>query len=100
MVLAELWRGATVALERQFVRGNSREPSDPVPTTSDWLESGQILAKIRDDKGFEPHKIRDSAFRRPDRADRPLPWCTAHHVEPRGLRPYPGLFAIFKLEVW
>jgi predicted nucleic acid-binding protein len=61
-VLAELWRGATVALERQFVRGIQESRPILTPTTSNWLESGQILAKIRDDKGFEPHKIRDLHF--------------------------------------
>jgi len=62
VVLAELWRGATVAPERQFVRGIQESRPILMPTTSDWLESGQILAKIRDDKGFEPHKIRDLHF--------------------------------------
>lgn len=27
-----------------------------------WLESGHILAKIKSDKGFESHKLRDLHF--------------------------------------
>jgi predicted nucleic acid-binding protein len=62
VVLSELWRGATVAAERQFVR--AIEESRPIltPTEKCWLESGQILAKMRGDKGFEPHKLRDLQF--------------------------------------
>ena len=32
------------------------------PTQKNWLESGEILAKIRADHGFEPHKLRDLHF--------------------------------------
>ena len=32
------------------------------PTQKNWLESGEILAKIRADRGFEPHKLRDLHF--------------------------------------
>jgi predicted nucleic acid-binding protein len=62
VVLAELWRGATGALERRFVQG--LQDSRPVlaPTSSNWLESGQILAKIRDDRGFVAEKLRDLHF--------------------------------------
>ena len=62
VVLAELWRGATVAAERQFVK--TLEESRPVltPSEKNWLESGQILAKIRDGQGLERHKLRDLHF--------------------------------------
>ena len=62
VVLAELWRGATVAAERQFVK--TLEESRPVltPSEKNWLESGLILAAIRADKGFEPAKLRDLHF--------------------------------------
>ncbi|HUY95068.1 MAG TPA: type II toxin-antitoxin system VapC family toxin [Terracidiphilus sp.] len=62
VVLAELWRGATQPAERHFVR--ALEESRPVltPTQQNWLESGQILAKMRSDHGFEPHKLRDLHF--------------------------------------
>ena len=32
------------------------------PTEKNWLESGQILAAIRADKGFEPAKLRNLHF--------------------------------------
>jgi predicted nucleic acid-binding protein len=62
VVLAELWRGATVAAERQFVK--ALEESRPVltPTEKCWLESGHMLAKMRADMGFERHKLRDLHF--------------------------------------
>jgi len=62
VVLAELWRGVTQPAERLFV--GALEKSRPVltPTESNWLESGQLLAKIMKDKGFEPDKLRDLHF--------------------------------------
>lgn len=62
VVLAELWRGATLAAERKFVR--ELQASRPVltPTEKNWLESGQILAAIGADKGFEPAKLRNLHF--------------------------------------
>jgi predicted nucleic acid-binding protein len=32
------------------------------PTEKIWLESGQLLARIRGDKGFSPEKLRDLHF--------------------------------------
>ena len=32
------------------------------PTQKNWLESGQILGKMRIDKGFSPEKLRDFHF--------------------------------------
>jgi predicted nucleic acid-binding protein len=62
VVLAELWRGATLAAERKFVQ--ALQASRPVltPTEKNWLESGEILSAIRADKGFEPAKLRDLHF--------------------------------------
>jgi predicted nucleic acid-binding protein len=62
VVLAELWRGATAEPDRQFVK--TIEQSRPIltPTENNWLESGQLLAKIHHDQGFEPHKLRDLHF--------------------------------------
>jgi predicted nucleic acid-binding protein len=62
VVLAELWRGATVASERHFVRGLQESRPVLTPTTNNWLESGQILAKIRDDRGLAAEKLRDLHF--------------------------------------
>lgn len=62
VVLAELWRGATKPAEIAFL--NELEKNHPVlsPTEKNWLESGQILAKMRTDKGYLPEKLRDLHF--------------------------------------
>src|ERR1700722_7996824 len=62
VVLAELWRGATAEPDRQFVR--TIEQSRPIltPTENNWLEPGQILARIHHDQRFQPHKLRDLHF--------------------------------------
>jgi predicted nucleic acid-binding protein len=62
VVLAELWRGATLRAERQLVREIEKNYPILTPTTNNWLESGQILAKIRTDQGFEPAKLRELHF--------------------------------------
>ena len=62
MVLAELWRGYAGAEERKFARSQTNIRFTLTPTEINWLESGQILAKLREDKGFEPHKLRDLHF--------------------------------------
>ena len=62
VVLAELWRGATLAAERKFVQALQASRPALTPTEKNWLESGQILAAIRADKGFEPAKLRDLHF--------------------------------------
>ena len=62
VVLAELWRGATMPAEKAFL--NELEKNHPVltPTEKNWLESGQILGKMRAEKGFSPEKLRDLHF--------------------------------------
>ena len=62
VVLAELWRGATKPEEREFLRALERNHPVLTPTQRNWLESGQILAKIYGDKGFTPDKLRDLHF--------------------------------------
>ncbi len=62
VVIAELRRGATEPDEVELVNEMERNHEILSPTTNNWLESGQILAKIRKDKGFEPHKLRDLHF--------------------------------------
>lgn len=62
VVLAELWRGATEPLERETLRILEKNHAILTPTLNHWIESGQILAKIRDEKGFEPAKLRDLHF--------------------------------------
>jgi predicted nucleic acid-binding protein len=62
VVLAELWRGATKAAERDFVRALARNHPIFTPTEGIWLESGQLLARIDADKGFTPEKLHDLHF--------------------------------------
>src|SRR6267378_3950487 len=62
VVLAELQRGATGPAEHKFLRTLARNHPILTPTEENWLDSGEILAKIRADQGFEPHKLRDLHF--------------------------------------
>src|SRR5579864_7593993 len=62
VVLAELWRGATAPAERKFLRSLARNHPVLTPSQKNWLESGEILANIRADQGFEAHKLRDLHF--------------------------------------
>jgi len=62
VVLAELWRGASRSSDREFLRALSKRYPILSPTEKNWLESGQILARIRADKGFDNHKLRDLHF--------------------------------------
>jgi len=62
VVLAELWRGVSSSIDRKIVEVMERNQPILTVTANNWLESGQILAKMRADKGFEPHKLRDLHF--------------------------------------
>ena len=62
VALAELWRAATRPAEREFLRALGRNHPVLVPTEKNWLESGQILGKIRAQKGFAANKVRDLHF--------------------------------------
>lgn len=62
VVLAELWRGASTAIDRQLVYTLEKNHPILTPTKNNWIESGQILAKVRKDKRFEPSKLRDLHF--------------------------------------
>jgi predicted nucleic acid-binding protein len=62
VVLAELWRGTTLAAERKFVQALTASRPVLTPTEKNWLESGQTLAAIRADNGFGPAKLRDLHF--------------------------------------
>jgi predicted nucleic acid-binding protein len=99
VVLAELWRGATLPAERKFLQ--ALQASRPVftPSEQNWLESGQILVAIRADKGFESAKLRDLHFdvlialtARSDGAT----LITSNRADFELIREYRG----FELEVW
>jgi len=62
VVLAELGRGAVGPAEHRFLRSMARNHPILTPTQNNWLESGEILAHIRADQGFEAHKLRDLHF--------------------------------------
>jgi predicted nucleic acid-binding protein len=62
VVLSELWRGATKPAERRFLEALERNHLILTPTEKNWLESGQILARIYADTGFSAQKLRDLHF--------------------------------------
>lgn len=62
VVLAELWRGAAQAAEREFLRALQKNHPILTPTEKNWLDSGQILGRIYADFGFGPGKLRDLHF--------------------------------------
>ena len=62
VVLAELWRGATTQADREFLRALGKNHPVLTPTEGTWLESGQILAKMRADHSYSPDKLRSLHF--------------------------------------
>jgi predicted nucleic acid-binding protein len=62
VVLAELLRGVSGVSESKFLSTLARNHPILTPTRQNWLESGEILASVRADCGFEPHKLRDLHF--------------------------------------
>lgn len=62
VVLSELWRGATKPAERAFLKELEKNHPLLTPSEGNWVESGQILEKIRADKGYAPEKLRDLHF--------------------------------------
>jgi predicted nucleic acid-binding protein len=62
VVLAELWRGATTPEEKETLRILEKNHAVLTPTASHWIESGQVLSRMRDDHGFAPSKLRDLHF--------------------------------------
>ena len=62
VVLAELWRGATNPAERNFLRVLQKNHPILAPTKQNWLDSGQLLGQVREDRGFTPEKLRNLHF--------------------------------------
>lgn len=62
VVLAGLWRGATSDAEEKFLLWLSNHYPLLTPTEKNWLDSGQLLKKMRHDHGFEAKKLRDLHF--------------------------------------
>src|SRR5258708_5917977 len=62
VVLSELRRGVTSIAERRFLKSLEKNHPILVPTTKNWLESGELLSEMHREKGFVPHKLRDLHF--------------------------------------
>ncbi|MFZ0303012.1 MAG: PIN domain-containing protein [Terracidiphilus sp.] len=62
VVLAELWRAASSRVDRKVIEALEGNHTNLTPTTANWLESGQILARIRTDRRYDPKKLRDLHF--------------------------------------
>ena len=62
VVLHELRRGARTPLELRFVGELARKIRTLTPTESHWLESAEILARMRERKTYPASKLRDLAF--------------------------------------
>lgn len=62
VVLHELRRGARTSLELRFVGELVRKIRTLTPTESHWLESAEILARMRERKTYPASKLRDLAF--------------------------------------
>ena len=62
VVLAELWRGASTTADHKFLNTLQKNHPVLVPTVANWIESGQILSKLRAMKGFSPEKLRALHF--------------------------------------
>jgi predicted nucleic acid-binding protein len=62
VVLAELWRGASKPAERAFLRALEKNHPVLTPSKQNWLNSGELLGKVREDRGFAPEKLRNLHF--------------------------------------
>jgi predicted nucleic acid-binding protein len=62
VVLAELWRGGAKPSERSFLLALEKNHPILTPTKQNWLNSGELLAKVREDRGFSPEKLRNLHF--------------------------------------
>ena len=62
VVLHELRRGARTESELRFVGELARKVKIITPTERHWLESAEILDRLRRVKGYEPTKLGELAF--------------------------------------
>jgi hypothetical protein len=59
MKQCELWRGATTQAEQKLLRTPEQNYPTFTPTEKNWLESSQILLKIRrDTRCLQPRRLR------------------------------------------
>ena len=62
VVLHELRRGAKAELEIRFVADLARNVKIVTPSERQWIESAEVLSRIRSGKGYEVNKLREMAF--------------------------------------
>ncbi|MBI4573590.1 MAG: PIN domain-containing protein, partial [candidate division NC10 bacterium] len=62
VVLHELPRGARTPLELRFVGELARKVRVLTPTEKHWLESAEVLSRMRARRGYSASKLRDLAF--------------------------------------
>lgn len=62
VVLAELHRGCRLAEERERIEELSSRFSLITPTEKNWIESGRLLSRLSEKKGYLPEKLRDLHF--------------------------------------
>jgi predicted nucleic acid-binding protein len=62
VVLHELRRGARTGAELRFVAELARKVRIITPTEHHWLESAEILSRIRGKKSYDANKLRELAF--------------------------------------
>jgi predicted nucleic acid-binding protein len=62
VVLAELWRGSQTTAEGRFLEQLEANYPVWIPTQKNWLESGQVIGRIRQTHGFLAPKLRDLHF--------------------------------------
>lgn len=62
VVIHELRRGARTTLERRFVAELAQKVRIITPTERHWLESAEILSRMRGRKHYDSNKLRELAF--------------------------------------
>jgi predicted nucleic acid-binding protein len=62
VVMAELRRGVVSHSDREFLVALGRNHPTLTPTAKNWLESGELLARIRADREFPAARLRDLHF--------------------------------------
>ena len=62
VVLAELSRGARSREMKEFVHDLVKNLNIVTPSEREWSESGHLVSRIAEDKGFDVHKTREIHF--------------------------------------
>lgn len=62
VVLAELWRGSKTQAEHAFLRELAKNHPVLTPGEKNWIESGQLLSRMRAENGYTAEKLRDLHF--------------------------------------